>query len=77
MNPFSNLSLDQLDDLDPEAMSGPELVLLLEHLNQLYDELQPLEPEDEDSDEYLAWEEDLEYLDDLMDDIRDCLEESD
>jgi hypothetical protein len=77
MNPFSNLSLDQLDDLDPEAMSGPELVLLLEHLNHLYDELQPLETEDEDSDEYLAWEEDLEYLDDLMDDIRDCLEESD
>ena len=36
MNPFSNLSLDQLDDLDPEAMSGPALVLLLEHLNHLY-----------------------------------------
>ena len=69
------LSMDDLEDLCIRDMSLPELRALLDQLNVLYDEQQGLEPDEEDSDEYDEWQEGLELIDDLIDDIRDRIDE--
>ena len=56
------------------GMTVQELHALLNQINLKYDELEFQEPEDEDSDEYAEWEDTLECLDDLIDDIQDRLE---
>ena len=66
---------DDLDDLDLDSMTVAGLNDLLVRLDQLYDHQQALEPGEEDSDAYDEWEESLEEIDDLIDDIRDRLEE--
>ncbi len=66
---------------DPDDLEPAELRLLLERLGVLYDHLcaeEPVWPENEEDPETEVcreWAEQLEELDDLMDDIRDRLEE--
>lgn len=71
------LTVEMAAQIVPEEMTREELLLLIPRIEALYDRLQDEEPEDDDpeSEEYLAWEEDLEMLDDLLDDIQDLLDE--
>ena len=65
----------QMDEnLDLDLMNASELRALLDRINRAYDELLQREPPEEDSEEYEAWEDSLEELDDLIDDIGDQLE---
>ena len=75
MEPEEFFLPDDLDDLDLDSMTVAGLNDLLVRLDQLYDHQQALEPGEEDSDAYDEWEESLEEIDDLIDDIRDRLEE--
>ena len=71
----SRISLEDLDGLAPEEMSLPELKTLLIQLNDLYDDLQPLEPDEDDEDAWDEWQDDLETVDDIIDEVRDRIEE--
>lgn len=61
--------------LDVDAYNKEELPALLPLLETLYGEMEAEEPEDAESEEYYEWAEMLEEMDDLMDEIRDRLEE--
>ena len=67
--------LDDLEDADLTDLDLPRLEELLISLESAYARLEALEPDDEDSDEYLEWEEDLELMDDLMDGIRERMDD--
>ncbi len=67
--------LDDLEDADLADLDLPRLEELLISLESAYARLEALEPDDEDSDEYLEWEEDLELMDDLMDGIRERMDD--
>ena len=67
--------LDDLEHADLAELDLPRLEELLISLESAYARLEALEPDDEDSDEYLEWEEDLELMDDLMDGIRERMDD--
>lgn len=60
---------------DLSALSREELEALRQAANARYAEIELQEPVDEESDEYEAWLERLEEIDDLLDDIGDRLED--
>jgi len=78
-DPLTAEDLPYLPDLDD--LSRPELTILLERLTTLYNELDAEEPDWSDVEDELEneahdeWIEQLEEIDDLMDDIRDRLDE--
>ena len=59
---------------DLSRMSPDKLTVFQKNLNTVYSEIESLEPEDPDSEEFLDWEETLELLDDLTDDVNDRLD---
>lgn len=67
------LTIEDAEDMDLDGLSPEELNALQLEAEKLYQQVLDAEPEDEDSDEYAEWEENLEILDDLMDDIQDRL----
>ena len=67
------LTIEDAEDMDLDGLSPEELNALQTEAEKLYQQVLDAEPEDEDSDEYAEWEENLEILDDLMDDIQDRL----
>ena len=67
------LTIEDAEDMDLDGLSAEELNALQMEAEKLYQQVLDAEPEDEDSDEYAEWEENLEILDDLMDDIQDRL----
>ena len=67
-----NFDLSNLPDLN--TLNRDSLQVLLRQLEELYSEVDSQEPEDEDSDEYEDWLNDLEEVQDLMDEIQERLE---
>lgn len=67
------LTVKMAEKMRLDGLSQDELNDLFAQAEALYRELLAIEPGDEDCDEYIAWEEDLETLDDFMDDIQDRL----
>ncbi len=65
--------VDDLPDLD--ELDEAELNALLEKLQQKLEILQGDEPEDDDSDEYEVWEEDIETLEDQIAQVEEAIEE--
>ena len=65
---------EAFDALDLDGMGATELRALLTGVEAYYAELEGLEPRDEDGEEYEAWMEALEALDDMMDEIHERLE---
>ena len=60
---------------DLSAMTRAELEALRDAANARYTALEAQEPGDEESEEYDAWLEQLEEIDDFLDDVSDLLEE--
>ena len=70
------IDFPQLPDWeDLEAMGRQELLRCLETVREQIARLDEEEPEDMESEEYEAWGERHEELEDLADDIQDRLEE--
>ena len=67
---FDLNNLPDLSSLDPE-----ELRALFARLEDLYGEIEAQEPDDEECEEYDAWLEDLEEIENLMDEIEERLED--
>ena len=74
MIPLSAEELDGLDDLDLDSMTEDELRQLLRRVELTYPVVEEREPEDETSEEYLLWQEDLETLDDYIDELTERLQ---
>ena len=72
--PLTREELDQLDELDLDAMTENQLRILLVRVTTTYPLLEQTQPADEDSEEYLLWQEDLETLDDYIDELTDRLD---
>ena len=72
--PLTREELDQLDELDLDAMTENQLRILLVRVRTTYPLLEQTQPADEDSEEYLLWQEDLETLDDYIDELTDRLD---
>ncbi|MCR5296238.1 MAG: hypothetical protein K6E17_02400 [Clostridiales bacterium] len=68
-------SLGELEDIDLEGLDIPDLKRILGDLAILYARLEGMEPDDEDSDEYDEWQENLELVDDLMDGIHERIDD--
>jgi len=66
--------MQEMLDSDLSGMTSERLNRFREKLDALYAEIEALEPEDTESEEFLDWEETLEQLDDLMDDVNDSLD---
>ncbi|MBQ9008479.1 MAG: hypothetical protein IJ088_04015 [Clostridia bacterium] len=66
----------ELPEFDPDGMTPKEIAPYLEKVKAVYATLEQMEPADPDSEEFLEWEEALEDLDSLMDEISDMLDES-
>ena len=66
--------MQEMLDSDLSCMTPERLNRFREELDALYAEIEALEPEDTESEEFLDWEETLEQLDDLMDDVNDSLD---
>lgn len=66
--------MQEMLDSDLSSMTPERLNRFREKLDALYAEIEALEPEDTESEEFLDWEETLEQLDDLMDDVNDSLD---
>ena len=60
---------------DPASLNPEELRSLFIQLETFYGEVEAQEPEDEDSEEYESWLDNLDEIEELMDEIRDRLEE--
>ena len=67
---FDLNNLPDLSSLDPE-----ELRALSSRLEDLYREVEAQEPDDAECEEYDAWLDDLEEIEDLMDEIEERLED--
>ena len=67
---FDLNNLPDLSSLDPE-----ELRALSSRLEDLYREVEAQESDDEECEEYDAWLDDLEEIEDLMDEIEERLED--
>ena len=74
MNPLTAEELDGLDDLDLDSMTEDELRQLLRRVELTSPVVEEREPEDETSEEYLLWQEDLETLDDYIDELTERLQ---
>ena len=61
--------------LDPEEMTVPEREELLEDLNAQLAELDAREPKSNSGDDFEAWAEEHEDLEDAIDEILDILDE--
>lgn len=61
--------------LDPEEMTVPELEELFSELQEQKKELDAREPKKKDGDEFDAWAEEHEDLEDAIDEILDLLDE--
>ena len=73
---FDHLSLEELDTVEVEELSPEELQAYLQHVQDLYDDLQADEPDEiEEPEAFAEWLDELEDLDSLMDDIQDLLED--
>lgn len=66
---FDLTNLPDLDTLDRDALGR-----LLVQLETLYREVDAQEPEDEESDEYEDWLNDLDEIQDWMEEVQDRLE---
>ena len=66
--------MQEMLDSDLSGMTPERLNRFREKLDALNAEIEALEPEDTESEEFLDWEETLEQLDDLMDDVNDSLD---
>ncbi len=71
--PLTDSEREQLDDLDLDSLDETALRLLRERIRVTYDMLAECAPEDEESEEFLLWEEDLEQLDDFLDELAERL----
>ena len=60
---------------EPEDMTREELLDALEAVRQQIAQLDEAEPEDMDSEEYDQWGDRHEALEDLADELTECLEE--
>ena len=76
-----NLHEEDLEDLPLETLDRPQLQSLLKRIGEIYADVEAEEPDPEafeDPEEaeacYAEWEERLEALDDLTDEINDLLE---
>ncbi len=67
---FDLNDLPDLDLLDPQSLKD-----LYAQLEGLYADVELQEPEDEDSDDYEAWLDDLDWIEDLMEEIEERLED--
>ena len=63
------------DDIYPEDMNAEQLREYIAALKQQLAELDALEPADEESDEYEAWADEHEELEDVIDEALDRLDE--
>ena len=71
------ITYNEMEELDYQHMDESELKRTLLDLERLYNLICDEEPaEDSDEGTVIEWEERLETIDDLMDDIRDRLEDS-
>ena len=71
------ITYSDMEELDYQHMDESELKRTLLDLERLYNLICDEEPaEDSDEGTVIEWEERLETIDDLMDDIRDRLEDS-
>lgn len=71
--PLTAEELDGLDELDLDMMDKAALSSLLERIRLTYPVLEAQEPEDDESEEYLLWQENLETLDDYLDELTERL----
>ena len=71
--PLTAEELDGLDELDLDMMDKAALSGLLERIRLTYPVLEAQEPEDDESEEYLLWQENLETLDDYLDELTERL----
>ena len=67
---FDLTDLPDLSSLNPDELRG-----LLSRLEDLYRDVEAQEPDDEECEEYDAWLDDLEEIEDLMDEIEERLED--
>ena len=65
---------DAVTDKDPSEMDKAQLAAYKQELDAVYHEIEALEPDENDEENFLAWEELLETLDDCYDDLYDCQE---
>ena len=72
--PLTMQELDALDDLDLDALDAPAMRKLLARVELTYPVLESQEPEDDTSEEYLLWQENLETLDDYIDELTERLQ---
>ncbi len=71
------ITYNEMEELDYQHMEESELRRALLDLEELYNLICAEEPaEDSDEETVIEWGERLETIDDLMDDIRDRLEDS-
>ena len=59
---------------DPCSLDSQSLRDLYAQLEDFYGEVESQEPEDDETDEYEAWLVDLEEIEDLLEEIREMLE---
>ena len=74
LSPLTMQELDALDDLDLDALDEPAVRKLLARVELTYPVLESQEPEDDTSEEYLLWQENLETLDDYIDELTERLQ---
>ncbi len=69
------MRFDLTDFPDPASLDPQALRDLYAQLEELYDEVELQEPEDDESEEYDAWLNDLEEVEDFMEQIEEQLED--
>ena len=69
------MRFDLTDFPDPSSLDPQALRDLYAQLEELYGEVEIQEPEDDESEEYEAWLNDLEEVEDLMEQIEEQLED--
>ena len=73
LTPLTAEELDALDVLDLDAMDEVALRTLLERVRLTYPVIEAQEPEDDETEDYLLWQESLETLDDYLDELTERL----
>ena len=73
LTPLTAEELDALDELDLDAMDETALRTLLERVRLTYPVIEAQEPEDDETEDYLLWQESLETLDDYLDELTERL----
>lgn len=67
--------MDENDEPEIDEMTVEELRAYQQELEDKIDQLDAIEPEDEESDEYDDWADQHEELEDLLDEVEDRLDE--